>query len=166
MYAVTERPAARARRDNRSTSRAMPSAFVAGSCRQNSTSPAMTPSQQPLDLLKFTPNELISQTPHGVSIGHRKLPPVEGAESSSALIRFSRYYPACSGGLPVHQCPLHGRFSNRPSGSSAFRPSTTPVSMSLAGSRFSSDSAPRPLYGAFFVKEFARAAHLFPSSVS
>ena len=35
--------------------------------------------------------------------------------------------------------------------------------MSLAGSCFSSDSAPRPLYGAFFVKEFARAAHLFPS---
>ena len=38
--------------------------------------------------------------------------------------------------------------------------------MSLTGSCFSSDSAPRPLYGAFFVKEFARAAHLFPSSVS
>src|SRR5258707_3053617 len=52
------------------------------------------------------------------------------------------------------------------SGSSTFRPSTTPVSMSLAGSCFSSDSAPKPLYGAFFVKEFARAAHLFPSSVS
>src|SRR5262249_26591946 len=32
------------------------------------------------------------------------------------------------------------------SGSSAFRPSTTPVSMSLAGSRFSSDSAPRPFH--------------------
>ncbi len=41
------------------------------------------------------------------------------------------------------------RFSNRPSGSSTFRLSTTPVSMSLTGSRFSSDSAPRPLYGAF-----------------
>src|SRR5882672_3295081 len=52
------------------------------------------------------------------------------------------------------------------SGSSAFRLSTTTVSMSLTGSCFSSDSAPRPLYGAFFVKEFARAAHLFPSSVS
>jgi hypothetical protein len=38
------------------------------------------------------------------------------------------------------------RFSNRPSGSSAFRLSTTPVSMSLAGSRFSSDSAPRPFH--------------------
>jgi hypothetical protein len=34
----------------------------------------------------------------------------------------------------------------RPSGSSAFRLSTTPVSMSLAGSRFSSDSAPRPFH--------------------
>src|SRR5262249_2463446 len=37
-------------------------------------------------------------------------------------------------------------FSNRPSGSSAFRLSTTPVSMSLTGSRFSSDSAPRPFH--------------------
>ena len=37
------------------------------------------------------------------------------------------------------------RFSNRPSGSSTFRPSTAPGSMSLAGSRFSSDSAPRAL---------------------
>ena len=38
------------------------------------------------------------------------------------------------------------RFSNRPSGSSAFRLSTTAVSMSLTGSRFSSDSAPRPFH--------------------
>src|SRR5260221_2979654 len=44
--------------------------------------------------------------------------------------------------LPV--CPL--LFSNRPSGSSTFRLSTTPVSMSLTGSRFSSDSAPRPFH--------------------
>src|SRR5260221_14494692 len=44
--------------------------------------------------------------------------------------------------LPV--CPL--LFSNRPSGSSAFRLSTTAVSMSLTGSRFSSDSAPRPFH--------------------
>src|SRR5436853_2902752 len=36
-----------------------------------------------------------------------------------------------------------GRFSNRSSGSSTFRLSTTPVSMSLTGSRFSSESAPR-----------------------
>src|SRR5256885_2556964 len=35
--------------------------------------------------------------------------------------------------------------------------------MSLTASCFSSESAPGPLYGAFFVKEFARAAHLFPS---
>src|SRR6476620_9613207 len=47
-----------------------------------------------------------------------------------------------------------------PSGSSAFRLSTTIVSMSLAGSCFSSESAPRPLYGVFFVKELARAAKL------
>jgi len=53
------------------------------------------------------------------------------------------------------------------SGSSAFRLSTTTVSMSLTGSRFSSDSAPRPLYGAFLVKKFlCSAAHHFPSSVS
>ena len=32
------------------------------------------------------------------------------------------------------------------SGSSAFRLSTTPVSMSLTGSRFSSESAPRPFH--------------------
>jgi hypothetical protein len=56
-------------------------------------------------------------------------------------------------------------FSNRPSGSSAFRPSTTTVSMSLAGSCFSSESSPGPLYGVFlygvfFVKELARAAKL------
>ena len=35
------------------------------------------------------------------------------------------------------------------SGSSAFRLSTTPVSMSLAGSRFSPDSAPRPFHHGF-----------------
>jgi len=39
-------------------------------------------------------------------------------------------------------------------GSSTFRLSTTAVSMSLAGSCFSSESAHRPLYGAFFVKKF------------
>jgi hypothetical protein len=38
------------------------------------------------------------------------------------------------------------RFSNRPSGSSAFKLSTTSVSMSLTGSRFSSDSAPGPFH--------------------
>jgi hypothetical protein len=45
-------------------------------------------------------------------------------------------------------------------GSSTFRLSTTAMSMSLAGSCFSSESAPVPLYGVFFVKEFARAATL------
>jgi hypothetical protein len=34
------------------------------------------------------------------------------------------------------------------------------MSMSLTGSCFSSESAPGPLYGVFFVKEFARAAKL------
>src|SRR5882724_1187911 len=56
----------------------------------------------------------------------------------------------------VESASLIGRL-----GSSAFRLSTTTVSMSLAGSCFfSSESAPGPLYGAFFVKEFARAANL------
>src|SRR5947209_14174086 len=41
---------------------------------------------------------------------------------------------------------LFVRFSNRPSGSSTFRLSATPVLMSLTGSRFSSDSAPRPFH--------------------
>src|SRR5271169_6162319 len=41
-------------------------------------------------------------------------------------------------------------------GSSTF----TTAAMSLTGSRFSSESAPGPLYGVFFVKEFARAAKL------
>jgi hypothetical protein len=63
MCAVTARPAARARCDNRSTSCAMLSAFVAGSCRQNSTSLAMTPTHATtLHLLKFAPNDLTSQT--------------------------------------------------------------------------------------------------------
>jgi len=47
-----------------------------------------------------------------------------------------------------------------PSGSSTFRLSINAVSMSLTGSCFSSESAPGPLYGVFFVKEFARAAKL------
>jgi hypothetical protein len=45
--------------------------------------------------------------------------------------------------------------------SSTFRLSATAMSMSLTGSCFSSESAPGPLYGVFFVKEFAS----FPSSV-
>src|SRR6478736_7878398 len=44
--------------------------------------------------------------------------------------------------------------------SSTFRLSATAMSMSLTGSRFSSESAPGPLYGVFVVKEFARAAKL------
>ena len=47
-----------------------------------------------------------------------------------------------------------------PSGSSTFRLSINAVSMSLAGSCFSSESALGPLYGVFFVKELARAATL------
>ena len=50
-------------------------------------------------------------------------------------------------------------------GSSAFRPSAAAVSMSLTGSCFSSESAPRPLYGAFIVKEFARQQIFCPSSL-
>ena len=46
-------------------------------------------------------------------------------------------------------------------GSSAFRLSTTAVSMSLTGSCFSSESAPRPLYGAFLVKKFKQGGASF-----
>src|SRR5271170_51351 len=49
-------------------------------------------------------------------------------------------------------------------GSSTFRLSITAVSMSLTGSRFSSESAPRPLYGAFFVKEIWQGALFFFAS--
>ena len=54
-------------------------------------------------------------------------------------------------------------------GSSTFRLSTTAVSMSPAGSCFSTESAPRPLYGAFFVKELGKVGeayirHQFPCS--
>src|SRR6476660_9890775 len=53
------------------------------------------------------------------------------------------------------------RFSNRPFGVKHFQTSHhATVSMSLAGSCFSSESAPGPLYGVFFVKELARAAKL------
>jgi hypothetical protein len=45
--------------------------------------------------------------------------------------------------------------------SSTFRLSATGMSMSLTGSRFSSESAPGSLYGASFVKKFGSAAHVF-----
>src|SRR6476660_2042451 len=45
-----------------------------------------------------------------------------------------------------HAAAAAACFSNRPFGSSAFRPSTTTVSTSLAGSCFSSESAPRPFH--------------------
>ena len=46
-------------------------------------------------------------------------------------------------------------------GSSAFRVPTTAASISLTGSRFSSESAPRPLYGAFLVKRFKQGGASF-----
>ena len=50
---------------------------------------------------------------------------------------------------------LYFRFSNRPFGVKHFQAvHRCSVLMSLAGSRFSSDSAPGPLYGAFLVKKF------------
>ena len=55
-----------------------------------------------------------------------------------------------------HLAPLTPSLIDR-SGSSSFRLSTTAVSMSLAGSRFSSELAPRPLYGAFLVKKFIQS---------
>ncbi len=47
------------------------------------------------------------------------------------------------------------------SGSSAFRLSAAAVSMPLTGSCFSSESAPRPLYGAFLVKRFKQGGASF-----
>src|SRR5215813_8130269 len=73
--------------------------------------------------------------------------PLHSHTSSSAKIR-----RCCVDSLnslhkaDIPRCLLFVRFSNRPSGSSAFRLSTTAVSMSLTGSRFSSDSAPRPFH--------------------
>jgi hypothetical protein len=55
------------------------------------------------------------------------------------------------------------RFSNRPFGSSTFRLSTTSVSMSLTGSRFSSHSAPRPLYWGFLCQGICQGRASFPS---
>ena len=49
---------------------------------------------------------------------------------------------------------LDVRFSNRPFGVKHFQTIHRRMSMLLAGSRFSSESAPRPLYGAFLVKKF------------
>src|SRR3974390_2233226 len=57
--------------------------------------------------------------------------------------------------LPM-SASLIGRF-----GSSSFRRSTNAVLMSLTGARFSSESAPRPLYGAFFVKKFKKGSASF-----
>jgi cytochrome c-type biogenesis protein CcmF len=87
--------------------------------------------------------------------------PVEGRDLNPILQDFGlAVHLPCS--ISVMSASLIGHL-----GSSTFRlPTTATVSMSLTGSRFSSESAPGPLYGAFFVKEFARAAHLFPSSVS
>ena len=79
MYAVTERPAALARRDNRSTSRAIPSAFVAGSSRQNSTSLAMTLTHATHTRpTQIHPKQANQSNAYGVSIGHRKRPSHEG----------------------------------------------------------------------------------------
>ena len=52
-----------------------------------------------------------------------------------------------------------------PSGSSTFRLSINAVSMSLAGSCYSPESAPGPLYGAFLSRRFGRAP-FFSSPVS
>ncbi len=73
----------------------------------------------------------------------------------------------------IASSPRHGASHQRwmsasligPSGSSTFRLSTTAMSMSLAGSCFSSESALGPLYGAFLSRRFGRAP-FFSSPVS
>jgi hypothetical protein len=54
----------------------------------------------------------------------------------------------CLSTTMMQGCPTRRfvRFSNRPSGSSTFRLSTSSSAMSLTGSRFSSDSAPGPFH--------------------
>ena len=74
-----------------------------------------------------------------------------GSKADLAACLASRLYPRkqTSNSRAAMSASLTGLL-----GSSAFRLSTTAVSMSLAGSRFSPESA------AFFVKEVARAAKL------
>src|SRR5258706_9102419 len=87
-------------------------------------------------------------------MGCRCMSPRGGSRQCSIL---SKSLVSCHGRMSAS---LIGRL-----GSSAFRLSAPSVLMSLAGSCFSSESAPRPLYGVFlygvfFVKELARAAKL------
>ena len=56
---------------------------------------------------------------------------------------------AADGTAKRSRTPSHVRFSNRPSGVKHVRLSTTAVSMSLTGSCFSSESAPRPFQMGF-----------------
>ena len=55
-------------------------------------------------------------------------------------------------------CPC---FSNRPVGVKRFQIIHYCGVSSLTGSRFSSESAPRPLYGAFLVKKFKKGSASF-----
>jgi hypothetical protein len=88
MYAVAERPAARARRDNRSTSRAMPSAFVAGSCRQNSTSLTMTlPHAIGTGATQIRTKRASQSNAVARAFGHRKLPPRQRCSNTHPLHR-------------------------------------------------------------------------------
>ena len=71
-------------------------------------------------------------------LGRRLIQPV----IRTSTWRRSLFFPPA--GIPQARGDV--RFSNRPIGSSAFRLSTTTVPMSLAGSRFSSESAPGPFH--------------------
>src|SRR5664280_2073667 len=62
---------------------------------------------------------------------------------------------------PLPQCTANVASLIGRLGSSTFRLSTTAVLMSLTGSRFSSESAPGPLYGAFLVKKFKQGSPSF-----
>src|SRR5262249_12148181 len=89
----------------------------------------------------------------------RRLHPVDDLTVQAACVLLGSARQRSRGGSVeavldgTHYLPddfnLDDRFSKWPAWASAFRLSTTPVSRSLAGSRFSSDSAPGPLYGAF-----------------
>ena len=68
---------------------------------------------------------------------------------------------------PSFGAELHVRFSNRPVGVKRFQTiHRFSVDVARGLVLLSGIGTKRPLYGAFFVKEFARSTHLFPSSVS
>ena len=112
------------------------SATTAVMPRNNSVWPRCGGSAAFADLIRFQGRRMEPATP-GRQVGHARLSPMARLETG----RQPKLRPRAGGGSETNV-----RFSNRPSGSSTFRLSTTTVSMSLAGSCFSSESAPGPFH--------------------